>query len=53
LSECVSRRDLPNSGEAKHALAQAVKVLEQLGVTLNREKTRIVHIATLRTAWSF
>jgi RNA-directed DNA polymerase len=26
-------------------LAQATKILEKLGVTLNREKTRIVHIA--------
>ena len=31
--------------EAEHALAPAVKILEQLGVTLNQEKTRIVHIA--------
>jgi RNA-directed DNA polymerase len=31
--------------EAKDALARAVKILEQLGVTLNRAKTRIVHIA--------
>lgn len=31
--------------EANSALAQATKILEQLGVTLNREKTRIVHIA--------
>jgi len=30
--------------EAEHALARAVKILDQLGVTLNREKTRIVHI---------
>ncbi|HZD43506.1 MAG TPA: group II intron reverse transcriptase/maturase [Methanomicrobiales archaeon] len=31
--------------EAEYALARAAKILEQLGVTLNREKTRIVHIA--------
>jgi len=31
--------------EAEHALARAEKILEQLGVTLNREKTRIVHVA--------
>src|SRR5208337_2645069 len=31
--------------EAQSALAQATKILEKLGVTLNREKTRIVHIA--------
>ena len=31
--------------EAKHVLARAVKILERLGVTLNREKTRIVHVA--------
>ncbi|WP_367278380.1 group II intron maturase-specific domain-containing protein [Bradyrhizobium sp.] len=31
--------------EAEHALARAVKILEQLGVALNRAKTRIVHIA--------
>ena len=31
--------------EAITALAQATKILEKLGVTLNREKTRIVHIA--------
>jgi len=31
--------------EAKHVLARAVKILESLGVTLNREKTRIVHVA--------
>jgi len=30
--------------EAKHVLARAVKILESLGVTLNREKTRIVHV---------
>jgi RNA-directed DNA polymerase len=30
--------------EAEQALARAVKILDQLGVTLNREKTRIVHI---------
>ena len=30
--------------EAEHALARAVKILEQLGVTLNQAKTRIVHI---------
>ena len=30
--------------EAEHVLARAVKILDQLGVTLNREKTRIVHI---------
>ena len=30
--------------EAEHALARAVKILEQLGVALNRAKTRIVHI---------
>ncbi len=31
--------------EAEYALARAAKILDQLGVTLNREKTRIVHIA--------
>ena len=31
--------------EAEHALARAEKILEELGVTLNREKTRIVHVA--------
>ena len=31
--------------EAEHVLARAAKILEQLGVTLNREKTRIVHVA--------
>ena len=31
--------------EAKYALARAVKILGQLGVTINREKTRIVNIA--------
>jgi RNA-directed DNA polymerase len=31
--------------EAHHALAQATKILGKLGVTLNREKTRIVNIA--------
>jgi RNA-directed DNA polymerase len=31
--------------EAEHALARAERILETLGVTLNREKTRIVHIA--------
>jgi RNA-directed DNA polymerase len=30
--------------EATHALDMATKILEKLGVTLNREKTRIVHI---------
>ena len=30
--------------EAEQALARAVKILDQLGVTLNRDKTRIVHI---------
>jgi group II intron reverse transcriptase/maturase len=30
--------------EAEHALDVATKILEKLGVTLNREKTRIVHI---------
>ena len=30
--------------EANYALARAVKILEKLGVTLNREKTRIVHV---------
>src|SRR5258708_37045820 len=30
--------------EAEHALARAGRILETLGVTLNREKTRIVHI---------
>ena len=30
--------------EAEQALARAVKILDQLGVTLNREKTRIVRI---------
>ena len=30
--------------EAEHVLARAVKILEKLGVTLNQEKTRIVHI---------
>src|SRR5208283_4375895 len=31
--------------EAEHVLARAAKILERLGVTLNREKTRIVHVA--------
>ena len=31
--------------EAEHALARAERILATLGVTLNREKTRIVHIA--------
>ncbi|WP_196799579.1 group II intron maturase-specific domain-containing protein [Verrucomicrobium sp. 3C] len=31
--------------EAQNALVRAVKILDQLGVTLNRVKTRIVHIA--------
>jgi RNA-directed DNA polymerase len=31
--------------EAEHVLARAAKILEQLGVALNREKTRIVHVA--------
>ncbi len=31
--------------EAKDALIRAAKILAKLGVTLNREKTRIVHIA--------
>ena len=31
--------------EAEHALVRAGRILETLGVTLNREKTRIVHIA--------
>jgi RNA-directed DNA polymerase len=31
--------------EAQNVLARAGKILEELGVTLNREKTRIVHIA--------
>jgi RNA-directed DNA polymerase len=31
--------------EAENALSRAVKILETLGVALNREKTRIVHIA--------
>jgi RNA-directed DNA polymerase len=31
--------------EAESALALATKILASLGVTLNREKTRIVHIA--------
>jgi RNA-directed DNA polymerase len=31
--------------EAEHVLARAAKILEKLGVTLNRDKTRIVHIA--------
>jgi RNA-directed DNA polymerase len=31
--------------EAQSALAQATKILGKLGVTLNLEKTRIVHIA--------
>jgi len=30
---------------AEYALARAAKILEQLGVTLNQDKTRIVHIA--------
>jgi RNA-directed DNA polymerase len=34
--------------EAEHVLARAGRILETLGVTLNREKTRIVHIA-----WGF
>jgi hypothetical protein len=36
--------------EAQSALAQATKILEKLGVTLNREKSRIVHIAGLRVS---
>ena len=31
--------------EAENALSRAVRILETLGVALNREKTRIVHIA--------
>ena len=31
--------------EAEHALARAERILEELGVRLNREKTRIVHVA--------
>src|SRR5229473_2073713 len=31
--------------EAQNVLVRAEKILEELGVTLNREKTRIVHIA--------
>jgi len=31
--------------EANQALARAAKILKQLGVELNREKTRIVHVA--------
>ena len=31
--------------EAENALAQATKILDKLGVALNREKTRIVHIS--------
>jgi RNA-directed DNA polymerase len=31
--------------EAENVLARAAKILEQLGVTLNQAKTRIVHIA--------
>jgi group II intron reverse transcriptase/maturase len=31
--------------EARSVLAQATKILKELGVTLNRNKTRIVHIA--------
>ena len=31
--------------EAEQVLARAAKILEQLGVTLNREKTRVVHVA--------
>jgi RNA-directed DNA polymerase len=31
--------------EATAALARATKILGKLGVALNREKTRIVHIA--------
>jgi len=31
--------------EAKYALARAVKILGQLGVTINQEKTRIVNVA--------
>jgi RNA-directed DNA polymerase len=31
--------------EAEHALARAEKILEELGVTLNRAKTRIVNVA--------
>src|SRR5215471_21302090 len=30
--------------EAEHALARAVKILEQLGVQLHPHKTRIVHV---------
>src|SRR5262245_6703266 len=32
--------------EARRVLAQATKILDALGVTLNVEKTRIVHVAT-------
>jgi RNA-directed DNA polymerase len=31
--------------EAEQALARATKILDQLGVTLKRDKTRIVHVA--------
>lgn len=31
--------------EAQNVLARAEKILEELGVTLSREKARIVHIA--------
>ena len=37
--------DLSNTGRGRDALAQATKILDKLGVTLNREKTRIVHIS--------
>src|SRR5262247_1518134 len=32
-------------GEARHALAEAKKVLTTLGVTLNEDKTHIVHVS--------
>jgi hypothetical protein len=31
--------------EAENALVRATRILGELGVTLNREKTRIVHIS--------
>ena len=34
-----------SAAEARAALATAIRVLQQLGVQLNREKTRIVHVA--------
>ena len=37
--------------EAQRALAEATKILKALGVTLNVEKTRIVHVTTASSSW--